>query len=74
MSNRGRHRKKKEEYIIQIVQGIQLPYYKYTEIGMTYLHNIHIFKNYKLFINKQNLVCRIEEDIENQNNIWSYKY
>lgn len=67
--NRGRHRKKKEKYIIKIVQGIRLPCYNYTEIGMTYLHNIHIFKNYKLFINKQNLVCRIEEDIKNQNNI-----
>lgn len=67
--NRGRHRKKKEKYTIHIRQGIHLPYYKYTTTGMTYLHNIHLFKFYKIFINKQNEICRIEEDIENQNNI-----
>ena len=63
--NRGRHKKKKEEYIIQIIQGIKLPCYGYTEIGKTYLRNIHLFRNYKVFINKQNLICRIEEDIKN---------
>lgn len=65
--NRGRHRKKKEKYTIQISLGIQLLYYKYTEIGMTYLHNIDLSKTYKLFINEQNMVCRIEEDIEKNN-------
>lgn len=62
--NRGRHKKKKEKYTIQIDQGIRLPYYKYTETGMTYLRNIFLFKKYKLFINEQNMVCRIEEDIK----------
>lgn len=61
--NRGRH--KKEKYTILIRKGFQLPHYEYTEIGKTYRHNIKLFSNYKLFINKQNLVCRIEEDIEN---------
>lgn len=65
--NRGRHRKKKEKYTIQISLGIQLLYYKYTEIGMTYLRNIDLSKTYKLFINEQNMVCRIEEDIEKNN-------
>lgn len=65
--NRGRH--KKEKYIIQFAKGIDLQHFKYTKIGITYLRNIHVFKSYKLFINKQNLVCRIEEDIKNQNNI-----
>ena len=63
--NRGRHKKKKEKYTIQISPGLHLPYYKYTETGMTYLHNIHLFRNYKLFINEQHEVCRIEEDIKN---------
>lgn len=63
--NRGRHKKKKEEYKILICRGFQLPYYEYTEIGKTYRHNIKLFSNYKLFINKQNIICRIEEDIEN---------
>ena len=67
--NRGRHRKKKEKYTIQISSGLRLPYYKYTETDMTYLRNIHPFKIYKLFINKQLEVCRIEEDIENRTNI-----
>ena len=62
--NRGRHRKREEKYTIQTCRGIQLPYYKYTETGMTYLHNVFLFKKYKLFINEQNMVCRIEEDIE----------
>ena len=62
--NRGRHRKKKK-YIIQISSGLHLPYYKYTETGMTYLRNIYPFRNYKLFINEQFKVCRIEEDIKN---------
>lgn len=65
MSNRGRHKKKKEKYTIYISSGLHLPYYKYTETGMSYLHNIHPFKIYKLFINKQHKVCRIEEDIKN---------
>lgn len=68
MSNRGRHRKKKK-YIIQISPGLHLPYYKYTETGMSYLCNIDLFKNYKLFINEQHKVCRIEEDIKNKTNI-----
>ena len=67
--NRGRHKKKKEKYTIRIIQGFHLPYYKYTTTGMAYLHNIHLFKFYKIFINEQNEVCRIEEDIENQINI-----
>lgn len=62
--NRGRHRKKKK-YIIQINTGLSLPYYEYTETGMTYLRNINPFKIYKLFINEQFKVCRIEEDIKN---------
>ena len=48
--NRGRHRKREEKYTIQTCRGIQLPYYKYTETGMTYLRNISLFKKYKLFI------------------------
>lgn len=67
--NRGRHKKKKEKYTIQISSGLRLPYYKYTETGMTYLRNMHPFKTYKLFINEQHEVCRIEEDIKNQINI-----
>lgn len=62
--NRGRHRKKKEKYTIHISQGFNLMYYEYTKTGMTYLRNIHLFKKYKLFINEQNMVCRIEEDIK----------
>lgn len=68
MSNRGRH-KKKEKYTIVIAKGIEVPYYKYTETGMSYLHNINLCKRYKLFINQQLKVCRIEEDIKNQTNI-----
>lgn len=67
--NRGRHRKKKEKYTIRIIQGIHLPYCKYTKTGMDCLHNINLFKFYKIFINEQHEVCRIEEDIENQTNI-----
>ena len=67
--NRGRHKKKKEKYTIQICSGLHLPYCKYTETGMTYLHNIHPFKTYKLFMNEQLEVCRIEEDIKNKTNI-----
>ena len=68
MSNRGRH-KKKEKYTIRIIQGMHLPCYKYTTTGMNYLRNIRLFKFYKIFINKQHEVCRIEEDIKNQKNI-----
>ena len=67
--NRGRHRKKKEKYTIHISQGFNLAHYKYTTTGMAYLHNINLFKLYKIFINEQHEVCRIEEGIENQNNI-----
>lgn len=69
MSNRGRHKRKKEKYTIRIIQGMHLPCYKYTITGMTYLRNIRLFKFYKIFINEQHEVCRIEEDIKNPTNI-----
>lgn len=64
MSNRGRHKKKK--YNIRTIIGWSVLNYNFTPLGKAYLYCMYLdpYKFYKIYLNEQRFVCRIEEDTE----------
>ena len=66
MSNRGRHRKK---YITKVIFGRDILHYGLTNICKLKLRYTYLnpCARYKIHLNKNNEICQIEADIENQN-------
>lgn len=62
MNNRGRHRK--EKLITRVIFGQNMLQYKFTNrcrIQLDYI-NYEPLKLYKVYLNKNYEICRIEED------------